>query len=200
MGTGARRFFIGLIVSGGLLGVAALPATVQAASCGRPSTARKVTQSLVTAFKCEVKNIRQLRTDLLGSGKPAYDACVGELKSNHPQWQVVDEDGTSMTELAQVSLPAEGEAEAGLGAYLGQFGGVYHGHELFLLKQAITEYKKAKLYTDAFAQEMARAGQALKSHDCGQERDIVMNDAHARDADANGAENIANANIEALAG
>jgi hypothetical protein len=170
MGTGVRW----ALLSAGLVCGALVPASVSAAApggrCSPPPRTSKVTRRVITAITCVTAEGKQLRADAIQDVHDAFPGCQNEKTSSTPKWSVVEEDGTSMIEFAQFSLPEVGAADAGVATYLHRFGHAYSGHDSHTLTSAQLSFNKAKEYTDAFAEEIAKAGEALKAHNCAGEQ------------------------------
>jgi hypothetical protein len=201
MGTGFR----GALICAGLACGALVPASVSAAApggrCSPPPRTSKVTHGVISAIDCVIGEARQLRSDVLTEARNAYPGCKEEESSLNPKWKVVEEDGTSIVQFAQVSLPQIAAEDTGVASYLGRFAHAYRdSHHSFLLQKAVRNFNKAKEYGDGFAESMVKAGQALKSHDCARSLDESDGQGKVRDQDAHSAEAEAQSALGELAG
>jgi hypothetical protein len=177
-----------------------ISASAAGGRCRQPPRSSAVTRKTVSAIQCVVGQARVLREDVLSQARNAYVSCKDEESNPTPRWKVVEEDGNSMIEFARTSLPEVAAEYTGIDAYLGRFTHAYHGHESFLLQHATVEFRKAKDYTDAFAEEIVKAGEHLKQHDCARELNQADGTAKTRDGDARGAEAQATGALSELAG
>jgi hypothetical protein len=110
-----------------LLFIAVSPSgAAHAAQWVRPPRTSKVNSKVVKAIECVMKQGRTVRSDVLLEGEHSYTPCEDEAKSDNPKWQVIEENGNSMIEFAQFTLPSISAEESGLATYLKTFSSAYH--------------------------------------------------------------------------